>query len=390
MSARPTHADARQWKRRRANDLDARARRERTREDVRECASANALRSLERELDEAIASRRARARGTSRYERAVRARVRACVFASKTGVDGKGFVLRACGWPADGEAAEPWSSSDGDGRFAQYVKTITITLDGERRPRTWTSDGRPGKDRFDGFEVRGRAESGTREATIRIEFHGDGERYKVARELAELLATPYATRKRVISEIWTYFSVNDLVSDDDASEVVVDQPMREVLVGAGMTVPTDGKLKVVSVCEFVCTNMLSAVEPLEIRYKIDVSGPSPSKPECYDVEVEMMAPAYISTESDPEKSIEQCEAHIRRAYPYIEAHLQRRNFLLRFAESPFDFINSCVRDQALGMYETKAEDLSYVKARDAPERPAPRCSERYHEPWVDEAVMRLL
>jgi len=187
------------------------------------------------------------------------------------------------------------------------------------------------------------------------------------------------------------------VEEDDASRVTVDVPMRTVLANAGMKVPNDGKVKFMSVCETALGKLLTKVEPFEIKYTIDTSGPSPSKSDCYDFDVEMSRQESSSMHAlglgEPplwEKNIEQCELRIRRALPHIDVHLQRRNFLLRFAESPVDFIHACVRDQALGVYETKSETLSYIKARDAPERPGPRDAETYREPWVDEAIMRVL
>ena len=408
MSTRAVSADVkRAWKRRRHAQEEQRVRARRERSDAAECAALSGARALEREIDRALRERRERLVGACREEgvRAIEARMRVYVFHS--GGEGDGFALRVCGRrlregedAASGGGEGPWMSGETYMQFSTFVRGIEVALDGEKTTRAWRSEDEVGAQHsttFDGFELRGRAPKGTREATIRIEMNGDRERYKVASDLAELIAAPYATRKRTIAELWTYFTVNGLVEEDDASQVTVDAPMRAVLVDAGMEVPSDGKVKFMSVCETALGKLLTKVEPFEIKYKIDTSGPSPSKPDCYDFDVEMsrqdLGSLYALGLGDPpqwEKNIEQCELRIRRALPHIDVHLQRRNFLLRFAESPVDFINSCVRDQALSVYETKAENLSYLRARDAPERPAPRGADTYREPWVDEAIMRML
>jgi SWI/SNF-related matrix-associated actin-dependent regulator of chromatin subfamily D len=68
-------------------------------------------------------------------------------------------------------------------------------------------------------------------------------------------------------------------------------------------------------------------------------------------------------------------------------HLVRRDFLLRFAESPIDFINSCVLNQVKGVY---THEPNTPTNGGLPERVAEHDVEAYKEPWVDEAAMRLI
>lgn len=54
---------------------------------------------------------------------------------------------------------------------------------------------------------------------IWLEVNGMCERFRVGKDLVELIAIRYASRRRVILELWTYFLVNELVNEDDVSEV---------------------------------------------------------------------------------------------------------------------------------------------------------------------------
>jgi SWI/SNF-related matrix-associated actin-dependent regulator of chromatin subfamily D len=296
-----------------------------------------------------------------------------------------------------------WTHDDGERRLTSYVRRMTIEVagDGETATtRTWTREdddadarGTRGSGRTDGFEMRGCAKGDAVEATIRLEVNGMRERFRVGMDLAELIGTRYATRRRLIAELWTYFTANELVNDDDVSEVRVDEPMRVVLEGAGLSIPmSPGTVKFQRVCDVACEKFLTALEPLEIKYKITNTESSLSKPDCYDIEAEEpddgpwgLPPPY-EQDYRVAKDIDACEQHIRRAFQYIDNHLERRDFLLRFAESPIDFINSCILNQAKGVYT--AEDVTPGVTGEL--RYASRASDTYKHPWLDEAAMRLL
>lgn len=400
VDAATLNAQRRQYKRRKAAIDDAKRVRANRRESFPESPAFTALRALEREIDATIRARRE----AQHNPEMTRETVRVYVFHTHDG--GERFSLKVVGRRVSEEQEDverggstdgAWMNGDLDpARFGNFLKRLEVSIEGQTRPKTWTSDAERESQPPDAFEIRGETRGAeTLEATIRLEMVGMRERYKVAKDLAELIGTLFATRKRTISELWTYFTVNGLVVEDDASKVKPDEPMVEFLERAGFDKLKDGRVAFRDVCEFVLDKLLTPVEPVEIKYKIKTTGVSPSKPECYDIDVH--CPKTTTSSVNPyaerpvvDKELDQCETRIRRAYQYVDAHLSRRNFLLQFAESPVDFINSCVLGQAKGVYEHNPGHAAMNHAQSAPARPSVRDANTYKEPWVDEAVMRLL
>lgn len=84
------------------------------------------------------------------------------------------------------------------------------------------------------------------------------------------------------------------------------------------------------------------------------------------------------------------EEVIKQSIKKIEEHKRRRAFFLAFSTSPADFINSVIASQARDLEVAAgvgagAGALAPVRAREAERR-----TEFYHQPWVEDAVMRYL
>ena len=394
------NAQRRQYKRKKAAIDDAKRVRANRRESVPESPAFTALRALEREIDAVVRARRE----AQHSPEMTRETVRVYVFHTHDG--GERFSLKVVGRRVSevqedvergGSTDGAWMNGDVDSaRFGNFLKRLEVSIEGQSRTKMWTSDAERANQSPDAFEIRGETRGAeTLDATIKLVMVGMNERYRVGKDMAELIGTLFATRKRTIAELWTYFTVNGLVNEDDASMVKPDAPMVEVLERAGFDGLKEGQVAFRDVCEFVLGKLLTPVEPVEIKYKIKTTGLSPSKPDCYDIEVH--CPKTITSSVNPyadrpvvDKELEQCETRIRRAYQYVDAHLARRNFLLQFAESPVDFIKSCVLGQAKGVYEHNPGHAAMSHAQSAPARPSVRDAKTYKEPWIDEAVMRLL
>ena len=149
----------------------------------------------------------------------------------------------------------------------------------------WTSDAERAN-QSDAFEIRGETRGAeTLDATIKLVMVGMNERYRVGKDMAELIGDARDAASLTIAELWTYFTVNGLVNEDDVSMVKPDAPMVEVLERAGFDGLKEGQVVFRDVCEFVLGKLLMLAEPAEIKYKIKTTGLSPSKPDCYDIEV---------------------------------------------------------------------------------------------------------
>jgi SWI/SNF-related matrix-associated actin-dependent regulator of chromatin subfamily D len=391
----------RQYKRRKAALDDARLLerfQRRRRETTGRSRAYAALDALEREIDAALRQRRFDADECSgRRLNSEMKRFRVYVFHSHDG--DKAYALRVVGRFLNeekedierGGASECEHADHGKG-FGSFVRELRVDIDGEEKTR-WRSDAASTSSAAapDGFEFRGSTETagGAVEAVIRLTLSGGDTRYRLRAPMAEIVGTTRTTRARLILDLWHYCIANECVVANSGDRVKIDAAMREALVKGGVT-PESEEMEFKALCDLVLSNMLDDEEPVELKYKIKTSGASPSKPECYDFDVQVpIASASTQWLDRPglQKEIDQCETLIDRAATTMRTHLVRRDFLLRFAESPVDFINSCVLNQTKGVYTHEPNAPSNGSL---PERVAEHGVDAYKEPWVDEAVMRLI
>jgi SWI/SNF-related matrix-associated actin-dependent regulator of chromatin subfamily D len=212
------------------------------------------------------------------------------------------------------------------------------------------------------------------------------ETFRVSQPLVNVVGTLHATRDRMIRDLWTYCLVNKLVSDDDLSVIALDETLHTALARGGFDAPKDERVEFTRVCDFVLSKMLTPLEPIEFKYKIWYPGLHAQKLDCYDIQIDVLKSSLNPPALSVQKDVDMCDQRLRRAVQLVHGHALRRDFLLRFAESPVDFIHACTREQIKGVFDADAR-LTGVSGV---ERLAERESAPYKEPWVDEAAMRLL
>jgi len=390
----------RQYKRRKAALDDARLLerfQRRRRETTGRSKAYAALDALEREIDAALKRRRFDADECSgRRLNSEMKKFRVYVFHTHDG--NKAYALRVVGRLLNEEKEDiergggsECEHAEHGKSFGSFVRELRVDIDGEEKTR-WRLDAvSTSAPSPDGFEFRGSTETvgGAAEAVIRLTLSGGDVQYRLLAPMAEIVGATRTTRARLILDLWHYCIVNECVVADSGDRVKIDAAMRKALIKGGVA-PESGEMKFKVLCDMVLSNMLDDEEPVELKYKIKTSGASPSKPECYDFEVQVpIASASTQWLDRPglQKEIDMCETLIDRAATTMRMHLVRRDFLLRFAESPIDFINSCVLNQVKGVY---THEPNTPTNGGPPERVAEHDVEAYKEPWVDEAAMRLI
>jgi len=390
------HANAKRALKRKKQLIDAERASERAASAMRSrqastCAALEALKAHERAIDRAID--RAKATSIEAMRKSERV-VKIMRVYAHTREDGNGsMVTRVMGRRVGRREDRARGGSfeyDCDGeRFSSVIRAVEIAIDGKVVGAWVRGRNDSGKD---GFEVRGTSATGrggaSGEATVKLWLNHEPERFVVDGKLAKMIGCLDCTRARFITELWGYCVANQLTGDGDPCEVTVDDDLLEVLAD-GFPVPDDRKVNFRVLCEFMCANKLAPFPPIEIKYKIGSSGATPVKPECYDIEVDVVKPtpglgSWFEAQK-LQKSIDACENRIKSAMNVLETHVQHRNYLLRFAESPIDFINACVLQQAQGVYAPSSAQPGLE-----PARWSERAADMYREPWVDEAVLRYL
>lgn len=245
----------------------------------------------------------------------------------------------------------------------------------------WEADKVPaGSTPMDGFEIK---RQGDRDTRVKIILRVDHrpERYKLSAELSSLLGMDLETRPRIISALWQYVKLHDLLDADDATTVVLDTRLKACFADDA------AKLKFVDMAQRLHAQLTPA-PPIEIDYVVRTYGrKNPTVPDCYDILVDVPTPATAGHHQfierlNRDRDVEACDARIAAAAKKIGEHVRRRTFFLGFSHSPVDFINTIVA--------TQARDMAVVRGDGEKRREAERRTELYMQPWVDEAVMRYI
>ena len=99
------------------------------------------------------------------------------------------------------------------------------------------------------------------------------------------------------------------------------------------------------------TAHMAKAPPIELDYTIQTEGPSPTHPDCYDIEVDVPAShSPVLTDFlqklNKDREMEVYDGRISAGIEKINEHRRRRAFLLGLSQSPVDFLNSLVASQA--------------------------------------------
>jgi len=284
-------------------------------------------------------------------------------------------------------------------------------------------------DHRESFEIR-RLGQGPSHIKLWVEIDHSPQLYIVSSELAELLGldqTRLHSVPNTLHMMWGYVKANALFEaslddeekdgngvkekDEEKKEKEKEKGKEEEGTVVGPTIKCNDALKRVlgindadggtSIKEeekeqrFVLT--LEEVQqglkrhftpplPALIEYQVRLDGPSPSRPACYDFEVEVPLsqdlPPFMSRLKDIEKEVGPHNNHMKSLLGQIQERRRRRNLYLSFSESPHEFIT--------GLAMAQGRDLRVVHNKEGESLEVMAGREVHKEPWVEDAVLKYL
>lgn len=264
-------------------------------------------------------------------------------------------------------------------KFSSLFKKITIYLDKSLYPDNhvilWESARSPAL--HDGFEVKRKGDKEFN-AIIRLEMNYAPEKFKLSPALNEVLGIEVETRPRVIAAIWHYVKARKLQNPNDPTLFVCDPPLQKIF--------GEEKMKFSMVSQKISQH-LTPPQPINIEYKIKLSGNCPAGTTCHDILVDVPMPlekemsAFLAS-TERNKEIDACDELICASIKKIHEHRRRRSFFLGFSQSPAEFINTLIASQS--------KDLKLVAGDASRNAEKERRSDFYNQPWVEDAVIRYL
>lgn len=267
--------------------------------------------------------------------------------------------------------------------FSAYLRSLRIELaaKGGGRPAEalrWSA-GQHTEPAREAFEVR-RLGSEAAEARVTLEVNWQPQRFRLSAALSSLVGVQSDTRARVLQAVCAYIVRQKLQDPAQPGTVRCDARLKAVLGEAAL--PMSG------IAERLAKH-LSPPPPIEMTYAIKHDGPSPSLPDCYDIDIEV--PLTPRTAAQPlldklntTREAEPYGTRISGLIKQINEHARRRTFLLGFSQSPADFINGLIASQARDLRTFKSEHADVASMY------APTRTELFHGKWVEDAVLKYV
>lgn len=205
-------------------------------------------------------------------------------------------------------------------------------------------------------------------------------RYKVPEALAQVIGTDVETKPRIVAKLWKYIQMMDLQSTSDPTKFLCDANLEEVFKAPSVDFAS---------IDAVLNGYLSEPEPVQVLHHLKPDGPSPSRPECVDIEIDVPLPSNepesLMKLLDVSKKVKALDQKLSAAMKELEEHKNRRFFYLAFSHSPADFIRS--------LLESQQRDLDLLQAAGTESDAALTSTDRdaaFSQSWVPDAACKYL
>lgn len=196
----------------------------------------------------------------------------------------------------DGEDAKKSDSKKQSQRFSHFFKNITIDFDkpanaipDEVKPVTWSktqlppnATSSPPSAEFDSIQFS-RASQENLNVTIGLVRDETPERYKLSKELAEVLDVEEETRSGIVLGIWDYIRAMELQEDEEKRQVRCDHRLRSIFGREQMFFP--------QIPDMIGPHT-SPMEPIKLPYtiRVDEDFHKDPTPTIYDIQVAVEDP----------------------------------------------------------------------------------------------------
>ncbi|KAF9427128.1 SWI SNF, matrix associated, actin dependent regulator of chromatin, sub d, member 1 [Podila epigama] len=319
------------------------------------------------------------------------------------------WTLKIEGRLVDEANASAYKNKQTSRKFSSFFRSVMIELDRDSNlyPNgnfvEWHKS--PNVADVDGFEVK---RHGDENVKVKVILHVDNspERFKLSPELADVLAVDVETRPGIMLALWQYIKFHQLQDPEDKRNIVCDQKLAALFNQPKISFPALPEL---------IGRFLAPPDPIVLEYTVRVDKPYHLSPHCYDLDVELDDPTFktkISSllsstsltaataggagatlsaaaaagggvnNSTLPKEIHNYSEQIMQYIQSMQNSKTKRDFLLRFANDPADFLDRWVASQSRDLEVILGE--SHVNLEDQ------RRSEFYNQQWVDEAVFHYM
>lgn len=278
---------------------------------------------------------------------------------------------------AQGEAEEAVLSS--------VLKKVEVAFGGEGCPKAldgrtmaWEAGAHEGPPQK-AFRVHAPGKPG---GVARIQLHPayQPQRYLVPHELALVLGTPVDTKTRIIERLWKYIKEKQLQDPSKPGTIVCNDMLRGVFKMPQFEF---------AALDALLDATLMAPPPAVITYPLDPESPSPSKPQCMEIEVdipdlrERTQLEGLLKKVDVSNRVQALDQRLAGLIEQVERKKKRRAFFLAFSHSPVDFIRSVLDSQQRELeVMSTAMGGSYAQLVDK--------DEVFQQDWVHDSVCKYL
>ncbi|KAF9988848.1 SWI SNF, matrix associated, actin dependent regulator of chromatin, sub d, member 1 [Mortierella antarctica] len=300
------------------------------------------------------------------------------------------WTLKVEGRLVDEVNASAYKNKQTSRKFSSFFRSVMIELerDSNLYPNgnfvEWHKS--PNQADVDGFEIK---RHGDENVKVKVILHLDNspERFKLSPELAEVLCVDVETRPGIMLALWQYIKFHQLQDPEEKRNINCDQKLAALFNQPRISFPALPEL---------IGRFLSPPDPIVLEYTVRVDKPYHLAPHCYDLDVEVDDPLFkskiasllsstsmSSTTSALPKQIHAQDEQIMQYIQSMHNSKTKRDFLLRFANDPADFLDRWVASQSRDL-EVILGESQHVNLEEQ------RQSDFYNQQWVNEAVFHYM
>ncbi|KAG0004398.1 SWI SNF, matrix associated, actin dependent regulator of chromatin, sub d, member 1 [Modicella reniformis] len=263
------------------------------------------------------------------------------------------WTLKVEGRLVDEVNASAYKNKQTSRKFSSFFRSVMIDLhrDSNLYPNgnfvEWHKS--PNQVDVDGFEIKRHGDENVKVSVI-LHVDNSPERFKLSPELADVLAIDVETRPGIMMALWQYIKFHQLQDPEDKRNINCDQKLASLFNQPKISFPALPEL---------IGRFLSPPDPIVLEYTVRVDKPYHLSPYCYDLDVEVDDPlfktkissllsstALNSTTSSLPKQIHSQDEQIMQYIQSMHNSKTKRDFLLRFANDPADFLDRWVASQS--------------------------------------------
>ncbi|KAJ5084423.1 hypothetical protein NUU61_009002 [Penicillium alfredii] len=260
---------------------------------------------------------------------------------------------------AEGDKAKKSSSKKEHQRFSQFFKTITVDFDKpptanpeEVKPVNWTkpqlppnTTSAPPSAEFDSLQFS-RASQENLNVTLSLVRDETPERYKLSKELAEVLDVEEETRSGIVLGIWDYIRAMELQEDEEKRQVRCDHRLRSIFGREQMFFP--------QIPESI-GHHTSPMDPIKLPYtiRVDEEFHKNATPTIYDIRVAVEDPLrtkMMALTQNPQyaasmRQITSLDEQIALIIQALTHSRARHSFYTALSKDPATFVRRWINSQ---------------------------------------------